>query len=164
MAATVRGIVRELDPGLVVYGLEPLEQTLANSLVEQRFVMLLLSAFAALALLLAAIGMHGVLSCAVAQQQREIALRMALGADAGAVRRAVVRHGSALTAIGLALGCMLALALGRFLSGMLAGVSATDLRTLVTVIGVLGVVAACSIWIPTRRAVRVDPLVALRQE
>jgi ABC-type antimicrobial peptide transport system permease subunit len=163
-ASTVRSIIREMDPALVVSGLEPLSETLSKSLTQQRFVMMLLASFACLALVLAAVGIHGVLSCTVAQQRREIGLRMALGADAARVLRSVMAQGAALTAIGLMLGFGLSLALGRFLTGLLFGVTSSDLTTLAGVLVVLAAVAALSIWLPARRAVRVDPLVALRQE
>ena len=164
MAPAIRTIIREMDPVLVVSGVEPLSETLGNSLVEQRFLMLLLASFACLALVLAAVGIHGVLSCSVAQQQREIGIRMAIGADAGRVLRSVMTQGAALTAVGLGLGFGLALALGRFLRGLLFGVTASDITTLVAVLVVLAAVAAFSIWLPARRAVRIDPLVALKQE
>ena len=164
VAPAVRAAIREIDPQLPVFGLEPLEETLANTLGEQRFMMLLLGLFAALALVLAAVGVHGVLAYLVAQRTREIGVRMALGATAGGVTQLVVRQGMRLVAVGLAAGFALALVLGRSLSGMLFGVTATDLPTLVAVVVVLGSVAAVSIWLPARRAVRIDPLVALRQE
>jgi putative ABC transport system permease protein len=164
LASAVRAVVRELDPAMVVYGVEPLEETLAESLIEQRFLMTLLAALAALALALAAVGIHGVLTCNVAQQRREIGVRMALGADGHRVLRGVVAQGVRLTGVGLIMGFAAAIAMGRFLTGLLFGVTPTDVPTLVAVIAVLGAVAAFSIWLPARRAVRVDPLVALRQE
>ena len=147
-----------------IFGLEPLEETLANTLGEQRFMMLLLGLFAGLALVLAAVGVHGVLAYLVAQRTREIGVRMALGASAHAVTQLVVRQGMRLVAVGLAAGFALAMALGRSLSGLLFGVTHTDLPTLAAVVVVLGSVAALSIWLPARRAVRIDPLTALRQE
>jgi ABC-type antimicrobial peptide transport system permease subunit len=126
--------------------------------------MTLLAALAALALALAAVGIHGVLTCNVAQQRREIGVRMALGADGHRVLRGVVAQGVRLTGVGLIVGFAAAIAMGRFLTGLLFGVTPTDVPTLVAVIAVLGAVAAFSIWLPARRAVRVDPLVALRQE
>jgi len=164
LASAVRAVVRELDPAMVVYGVEPLEETLAESLIEQRFLMTLLAALAALALALAAVGIHGVLTCNVAQQRREIGVRMALGADGHRVLRGVVAEGVRLTGVGLIVGFAATIAMGRFLAGLLFGVTPTDVPTLVAVIAVLGAVAAFSIWLPARRAVRVDPLVALRQE
>ena len=164
LAPAVRASIREIDPQLPVFGLEPLEETLANTLGEQRFMMLLLALFAGLALVLAAVGVHGVLAYLVAQRTREIGVRMALGATAGGITQLVVMQGMGLAAIGLGSGFVLALGLGRSLSGLLFGVTPTDLPTLVAVVVVLGSVAAVSIWLPARRAVRIDPLVALRQE
>jgi len=163
-ASTVRSIIREMDPALVVSGLEPLSETLSKSLTQQRFLMMLLASLAVLALVLAAVGIHGVLSCTVAQQQREIGVRMALGADAGRVLRSVMTQGAGLTAVGLLVGFGLSYALGRFLAGLLFGVASSDPATLAAVLVVLAAVSAFSIWLPARRAVRVDPLVALRQE
>jgi putative ABC transport system permease protein len=164
MGPAVRAAIREIDPELAVFGLEPLRDTLANSLSEQRFMMLLLGLFGALALVLAAVGVHGVLTYLVAQRTHEIGVRMALGATTGRVTHLVVGQGMRLVAVGLVIGFGMALGLGQSLSGLLFGVTPTDLRTLVAVVVVLGSVATISIWLPARRAVRVDPLKALRQE
>ena len=164
LTGTIRAAIRELDPMLIVFGLEPLTDTLSQSLSEQRFLMLLLALFASLALVLAAVGIHGVLSYTVTHRTREIGIRMALGANAQRVVHAVVAQGATLVAIGLGLGVLLSLVLGRFLSGLLYGVTPKDVPTLAAVVVVLGVVATLSVWLPARRAVRVDPLVALRQE
>ena len=164
LTSAVRAAIREQDPLLVVFGLEPLEQTVASSIHEQRFLMLLLALFAALALSLAAIGIHGVLSCIVAQRQREIGIRMALGASATRVVRAVVTQGVRLTVIGVVIGLVLAVAFARFIAALLFGVGPTDVATFASVVVVLAMVAAVSVWLPARRAVRIDPLVALRQE
>jgi len=164
LAPAVRAAIREIDPELAVFGLEPLEETLSNTLGEQRFMMLLLGLFAALAVVLAAVGIHGVLTYLVVQRTREIGVRMALGATAGHVTRMVVRQGMRLVVLGLVAGFALALALSWSLSGLLFGVTPQDPRTLTAVVVLLGLVAAVSIWLPARRAVRVDPLTALRQE
>ena len=164
VAPDVRAAIRDIDPQLPVFGMEPLEETLSNTLGEQRFMMLLLGLFAALALALAAVGVHGVLAYLVAQRTREIGVRMALGATAGGVTQLVVTQGMRLVAMGLAVGFAMALALGRSLSALLYGVTSTDLTTLAAVVVVLGAVAGMSIWLPARRAVHIDPLMALRQE
>ena len=164
LANVVRATIRELDPRLVVFGLEPLQETLSKSLSEQRFLMLLLGLFAALAIALAAIGVHGVLSCTVAQRTREIGIRMALGASAREVIGLVVLRGAAFAAVGLLVGLGLALAFARLISGLLYGVKPTDGATLAAVVLTCAVVAALSLWLPVRRAVSIDPLVALRQE
>jgi putative ABC transport system permease protein len=164
MAPAVRASIQEIDPELAVFGLEPLEETLANTLAQQRFMMLLLGLFAGLSLVLATVGIHGVLSYLVAQRTREIGVRIALGATAGRVAQLVVLQGVRLVALGLVAGLAMAIALGRLLSGLLFGVTPTDLLTLVGVVVVLGSVATISIWLPARRAARMDPLAALRQE
>jgi putative ABC transport system permease protein len=164
MGPAVRGAIREVDPELAIFGLEPLEETVANSLSEQRFLMLLLGLFGALAVTLAGLGVHGVLAYLVAQRTREIGVRMALGATSGRVTHLVVGQGVRLVVVGLAIGFAMALALGRSLAGLLFGVTPTDRLTLVAVLVVVGSTAALSIWLPARRAVRVDPLAALRQE
>jgi ABC-type antimicrobial peptide transport system permease subunit len=164
MTNVVRAAIRELDPRLVVFGLEPLQETLSKSLGEQRFLMLLLGLFAALAIALAAIGVHGVLSCTVTQRTREIGIRMALGASAREVIRFVVLRGAAFAAVGLFVGLGLALAFARLISGLLYGVKPTDGATLAGVTVTCALVAALSLWLPVRRAVSIDPLVALRQE
>jgi putative ABC transport system permease protein len=164
MASSVRAAIREADPELAVFGLEPLRDTIANSLGEQRFMMLLLGLFGALAVCLAAIGVHGVLTWLVAQRTREIGVRMALGATSARVVHLVVGQGARLVGIGLAIGLALALGLGRAVSGLLYGVTPTDGWTLATALAVIGGVAALSIWLPARRAVRLDPVSALRQE
>ncbi len=164
LAPAVRAAMQAIDPQLPVFGLEPLEHTLAESLGEQRFMMLLLALFGALAVVLAAIGVHGVLTYLVAQRTHEIGVRMALGATTGRVTRLVVGQGARLVAIGLAVGLAMALILGRSLTSLLYGVTPTDARTLAAVVFVLATVATLAVWLPARRAVRVDPLLALRQE
>jgi predicted permease len=164
LASSIRGVIRELDPQLIVFGLEPLENTLASSLDQERFLMTLLGVFAVLALVLAAVGIHGVLTCVVAQRRREIGIRMALGANTSRVLGAVMAHGARLTGLGLIAGFALAFAARGLLAGLLYGVTATDVVTLLAVIGLLGTVAAVSVWLPAHKAASVDPLVALRQE
>jgi ABC-type antimicrobial peptide transport system permease subunit len=126
--------------------------------------MLLLGAFAGLALLLASIGLYGVLSYAVTQRSRELGLRMALGASAGSVMRMVVARGLALTAAGLTLGLALAWVSARALQSLLYGVTAADPATFAAVVGMLGTIALAACYLPARRASRVDPMVVLRDE
>jgi predicted permease len=162
LASALGATIRALDPELAVFGVEPLTDTLAESLSSERFLMLLVGLFAALALALAAIGIHGVLSYTVAQRTREIGIRMALGASGRSVLQQVVREGGEITAVGLVAGSLLALAFSHALSGLLFGISPADPTTLAIVIAVLGVVAGVAIWLPARRAIRVDPINALR--
>ena len=164
MGPAVHAAIREIDPELAVFGFEPLEETVAASMSEQRFMMLLLGLFGVLAVVLAAVGVHGVLTYLVAVRTREIGVRMALGAPSGSVTHLVVGEGVRLVLIGLAVGFPMALVFAQSLAGVLFGVTATDRRTLLAVLLVIGSVASLSIWLPARRAVRLNPLTALRQE
>lgn len=164
LVAPVRRVVRDLDPGLPLFGVEALETTLADSVGQQRFMMMVLGVFAGVALVLAVVGVHGVLSYAVAQRTREMGIRLALGATPGAVRRLVLRQGFWLAALGLGLGSLGALALSRGLTSLLFGVGAADPVTYVSVAVVLGAVACLASWLPARRASRVNPTEALRAE
>ncbi len=160
----VRAAIREIDPELAVFGLEPLRETLASSISEQRFLMLLLGLFGALAVVLAGVGVHGVLTWVVAQRTREIGVRMALGATSGRVLHLVAGQGARLVGAGLAIGLAIAFGFGQTMSGLLFGITPADWVTLGGTVVVIGSVAALSIWLPARRAVRLDPLRALRQE
>ncbi len=160
----VRKAMLEIEPNLSLTRMRSMEQILSRSTAQQRFNMLLLGFFAALGLLLAAIGIYGVMSYAVAQRTHEIGLRMALGARAGDVLRLILKHGLALTVVGLGLGLAGALALTRLIKSYLFGVSATDPLTLVAVASLLMIVALVACWIPARRATKVDPMVALKCE
>jgi ABC-type antimicrobial peptide transport system permease subunit len=134
------------------------------TLVNRKFVMLLLGQFAAVALVLAGVGLFGVLSYAVSRRTREIGVRMALGARAADVLGMVVRQGMTLTAIGLVIGAGAALAATRAMAGLLFGIGASDPPTYLALALVLAGVALFACWLPARRAARVDPMVALRAE
>lgn len=163
-AALVRQVVRDLDPQLALFGVEPLEETLRGTLAERRFTMLVLMSFAVAALTLAIVGVYGVLSYAVAQRTREIGIRVALGADLARVRALVMGDGARLALVGVAAGLLGALALARVMRSLLFGVGAQDPYTFVGVAVVLGTAAAVASWLPARRAAKVDPMVALRAE
>jgi putative ABC transport system permease protein len=163
LAPAVERIVRELDPALPVASVQTLEQNVAGAMAQPRFLTLLLGTFAGIALLLAAVGTYGVMAHSVAERNREIGIRMAMGAEPQSVRGLVLRQGAALAGVGLALGVLGALALTRFLEAQLYDVGATDVRTFVAVPVVLGVVALLACYIPARRATRVDPIEALRE-
>ena len=160
----VREQLRAMDRSLPMDDVRTMEQRLAASVAQPRLYMLLLSVFAAAALLLAAIGIYGVMACSVRHRVHEIGIRRALGAGAGEVLRMVVGSAMALALAGLALGLLAALALTRVLAGLLHGVSATDPLTFAGVALLLTAVALLASFIPARRAARVDPMIALREE
>jgi predicted permease len=164
LVESVRAAVRELDPGIPVYNVSTMEQTLADSLARERFTSLLFAIFAGVGLLIAVIGVHGVLSYLVAQRGHEVGVRMALGASRSQVRRMVVSQGMGLALGGIALGLILAVSLSRLLSGLLFEVSATDPLTYAAVAGVLALTALAASALPARRATRIDPVDALRSE
>lgn len=141
-----------------------MDQLLADSVSRSRFTMLLLGIFAAVALVLAAVGIYGLIAYSVTQRTPELGIRMALGAQRRDVLRLVLTHGTRLTLLGVAIGVLAALALSRVLSTLLFGISATDPLTFAGVAGLLSVVALLACFIPARRATRVDPLIALRYE
>lgn len=158
----VREAVWTMDPDQPVYAIRTMEEKLGAGVAPQRFAMQALLAFAAVALLLAAVGIYGVVSHAVSDRTREIGVRMALGAAAGTVSRLMVRQTLLPVAIGVALGLALALALGQGISSLLYEVGGTDPATLVTVAALLVGIATLASWIPARRASRIDPVEALR--
>jgi predicted permease len=164
LATRLRAAVASVDPSVPVKSVRPLDDLVSNSAARARFTMLLLATFAAVALVLGAVGVYGVVAYAVARRTREIGVRMALGARATDVLAMVLREGGTLTAIGVALGIAGALVTSRVLAGFLFGVTPTDLAVFVSVPAVLGIVALGACVIPARRAARVDPVTALRSE
>jgi len=160
----VRRVLREVNTNLPVDDVVSLEDHVARSLVQQNLIARLALFFGLLALLLASIGLYGVLSYSVARRRNEIGIRMALGASTYDVLKAVLRSGMALTLIGLAIGVAGSLALTRLVSTLLFGVKPTDVATFVVVSLTLIVVALVACYIPARRATRVDPLIALRYD
>ncbi|HEU4584128.1 MAG TPA: FtsX-like permease family protein, partial [Gemmatimonadaceae bacterium] len=162
MASTVRRIVRTVDPELPVTHVATGESLVAQSLTGRRFDMLLLSAFAALALVLAAVGLYGLIAYSVVQRQREIGIRMAIGATPRGVVQLVLREGAWTAGIGALLGIAGAVALTRVMSSLLFGVGALDAEAFVAATALLVAVALLASWLPARRAARVDPVDALR--
>jgi putative ABC transport system permease protein len=162
--ASLRSELQAVDRELPMHSVATMEQVVAKSVADQRFYTLLLGSFSALALILAAAGIYSVISYSVTQRTHEIGVRLALGAQPGAILRLVVRQGMALTLAGLAIGLGGALALTRVLSDFLYQVSVTDPATFALLSAALVAVALLACWIPARRATEVDPLVALRQE
>lgn len=160
---SVREAVRSLDPIQPVYAITTLEEALAGSVFERRLSTTMLSIFAAFALVLAAVGVYGVVAYAVAQRTREIGIRVALGADRGRVRALVLRQALLPVILGGAAGLAGALALGGVLESLLFEIRATDPVTLVLACGLLAGVALTASWLPARRAAALDPVVALRE-
>jgi ABC-type antimicrobial peptide transport system permease subunit len=153
-----------VDRDVPMYGIRTMQKRLYDSLARQRFSSTMLMAFAAFALLLAAVGIYGVLAYLVTQSTHDIGVRVALGAQPGNILGLVVRQGMGLAAIGILAGLAGAAALTRVMASLLFGVSATDATTFGSVAGLLAVVALAATVIPARRATRVDPMVALREE
>jgi len=164
LAGAARHAVNSVDPELPVYDVATMQELVAQSVSEPRFNTVLLGVFAGLALVLATLGIYGVMSYTVTQRRHEIGVRMALGAERRDVLRLVVGQGLILTSIGVAIGLAGAFGLTRFLAGFLFGVRPTDPITFVTISVLLMAVSAAASYIPARRAMKVDPMVALRYE
>jgi len=162
--ASVRRAVQEMSNQQVIYAEETMEQVVSRSVASYRFLMILLAAFAALALVLASVGIYGVVSYVVGQRTHEIGVRMALGAQRTDVLRLILSGGARLVLIGIGIGVLGSLALTRVMASQLFMVSATDPLTFVAVSFVLVVVALVACYVPARRAASVDPTVALRYE
>ncbi|MDQ6829869.1 MAG: ABC transporter permease [Gemmatimonadota bacterium] len=163
-AGAVRAAVRAIDKNVPVSQVRTMDEVVAGSIASRRFSTTLLAAFALLALVLAGIGIYGVIAYSVSQRTYEIGLRMALGAQRGSVMRLVLTQGMRMTAIGLAIGIVGAIAIMRLLRSMLVSVSVLDLPTLGTVSLALAAVAALACLLPARRAVDISPTEALRSE
>ncbi|MFN2507289.1 MAG: ABC transporter permease [Chthoniobacterales bacterium] len=164
LAGAVRREVQAIDPTLPIGSISTMEENIGSSLATRRLTMTLLGTFAGLALLLASIGLYGVMALSVTQRTRELGIRLALGAGRADVFRLVLGQGAALIGIGLFLGLIGALATGRALASVLYGVGAVDVAALITAIVSLSAVALLACFFPARRATRVDPMVALREE
>jgi len=164
LLGAVREEIRALDGGLALYDIRTANDLIYESLARQRFTMLLLVVFGGLALLLASVGVYGVMSYSVTQRTHEIGIRMALGAQTKNIFKEVLRHGLRLTALGVLIGLAGAFAATRLMGSLLFGVSATDPLTFVAISLVLTGVALGACFVPARRATKVDPMVALRYE
>ena len=163
-ASLVRQTVRAIDGSLPAFSIAPLSTVVSDSVAQRRFSMALLSLFAAVALFLAAVGLYGVVAYTVSQRTREIGLRMAIGAQRRDVLQMIVGGGMKLALLGVAIGIAAALALAGYVSSMLFGVTPFDPASYTITAAILLAVAAIACYVPARRAMRVDPLVALRQE
>jgi putative ABC transport system permease protein len=164
LAEPARRVVQSIDPAQPVADVRTMESWIGESTSRARFGTLLLTVFSCLALLLAAVGIYGVMAYTVAQRQQEIGIRMALGAQTRDVMRMIMRQGMGMTLVGVCLGLVGGLALSRVVSGLLFGVSATDPLTFAGVALLLTLVALVACLVPARRATRVDPMTALRYE
>ena len=164
IAASVRSLVRQMDPLATVDNIATMDQIVSNAMSRPRLYAVLLGIFAGVAMLLAAIGIYGVLSHLVAQRAREIGIRMALGAQRFRVVSLVLRQSAVLFIVGIVVGLMGAAALSRYLEGLLFGLTPLDVTTFVGVVVMFAAVAMLASYVPARRATRVDPLVALRSE
>ncbi len=154
----------KFDPSAVVYGVQSLQEIVADSISNQRLAMLLLSVFSALALVLSAIGIYGVISYLTGQRVHEIGIRMALGASRQNVMALVLRDGMTIALVGVGIGFVAALVLTRLIRNVIFGVSATDPPTFLSVALLLAGVALAACYLPARRAMKVDPIIALRYE
>ncbi len=164
LSRSLREQVQGIDPNLPVFGERTMKTVVADSMGQRRFAMQVVGLFGVLALLLASIGIYGVMAYSVNQRTREIGIRMALGASRVMIMRWVLQQGVVLIAIGVGTGLLAAFALMRLLRSLLFGVAATDVVTYVALAFVLAVVALMACYIPARRATKIDPLVALRHE
>jgi predicted permease len=166
-AATASAIVRaihEADPTIPVYDVRTMEDRMSNSLARNRFSTLMLGAFAGFALLLAIVGVYGVMSYLVTQSSHDIGVRMALGAQRSSILGMVLRHGAVLTVVGIVAGLIGAAAISRVMSTLLFGISTTDVATFAAAPVILAGIAFLASYVPAWRATRVDPVVALREE
>ncbi len=164
LVSGVQGVVHHVDPNQPVSRIRTMDQVVSNTLAKPRFSLLLLGLFAALALALSIVGIYGVTAYSVSQRRRELGLRIALGAQRQGIVGMVVRETAAVTGLGIALGVVAALAMTRLLQSLLFGVGAVDPATFLAVAVGLLAISLSSAWLPGRRAARVDPMVALRNE
>jgi putative ABC transport system permease protein len=164
LTAAVRGAIRAVERELPVFRITTMEQMVSASMAQRRFLMVLLGVFALVAVILASVGLYGVMSYSVAQRTHEIGIRMALGAQVRDVLRLVIGQGMKLVLLGVGIGLASALALTRLMKTLLYDVSATDPLTFAVIALLLALVALLACWIPARRATKVDPMIALRYE
>lgn len=161
---SLRSLVHNVDPNQPITAIRSMDENIAQSISQPRFRTVLLAVFAGIALVLAAVGIFGVMAYSVAQRTRELGLRIALGASRGRILQLVLAHGVRLTLVGVAIGLAATFLLTRYVSSLLFNVPAYDPMTLVGVVAALVVISLCACYLPARRATLVDPIVALREE
>jgi putative ABC transport system permease protein len=164
IAGSVRQIVREVDPDQPISNIATMADVLGDEAAQRRIGMIMLAAFAGLALLLASLGIYGVLAYFVTQHTNEIGVRIALGANRRNILALVLKKGMGLTLLGIAIGLATSFAFTRLMSSLLFGVKSSDPVTFTVVPLLLVVVALLACWVPARRATKVDPMIALRYE
>ncbi|NNB96853.1 ABC transporter permease [Corallococcus exiguus] len=164
MSLSLREAVKAVDLDQPLDAVFPMEELVSRSMAGRQMNLVLLSIFALIALILAAAGLYGVIAYLVAQRTRELGIRIALGARPREVMRLVLRQGGGLVVLGLGVGVLLAFSLSRFIESMLFGVSANDPSTFLAFTVILGAVSTVAIWLPARRAARIDPIIAMRGE
>jgi len=160
----MRAVLRDLDPDVPMYAVRSMDQLVSNAIAQPRLYLVLIASFAGTAMLLAAIGLYGVLAYAVGQRTREIGIRLALGAKRGEVLRMVMAQAGRLAVAGVGIGLVAAVLASRVLRSQLFEIAPTDAMTYVAVAGALLLVSLVASWIPARRAARIDPLAALRHD
>ena len=164
LVPAIRQAIEKMNSQQVMFGTETMDNIISDSLANRRFSMILLGIFAALALVLSAVGIYGVTSYLVGQRTHEIGIRLALGAQTSDVLRLILGQGAKMALIGVAIGIAAALGLTRLMANMIFGVSAHDPLTFAGVALILVAVALAACYVPARRAMRVDPIAALRYE
>jgi putative ABC transport system permease protein len=162
--SALREVTRRIDPGIALRGVATLEEEVTDSIAIVRIMGILMGIFGLIALVLSAIGVYGVLSENVAQRTREIGIRLALGAETPALMKLILGHALKLTAIGLAIALPVSFAISRTMSSLVFGIVTTDVTILAAFTALLFLVALGAAYLPSRRALRVDPMVALRHE
>ncbi len=164
LTSGVRGAIKEIDKNQLIWEMRTMSVLVAQSIAPRRFNMLLLGAFAFVALVLAIVGIYGVMAYSVTQRTHEIGIRIALGARSSDVLKMVVGQGMMLALVGIGVGLVGALTVTRLMASLLYGVSATDPTTFAIITLLLAIVALAANYIPARRATKVDPMIALRYE
>jgi ABC-type antimicrobial peptide transport system permease subunit len=164
LAPAIRRAVEMQDPSLPIVKLQSMDDVFADAIGRPRLLAQLLGIFAALAILLAAIGSYGVLAYMVTERRREIGIRMALGADRASVLRMILRQGLSIAAVGVVIGLAASFAMTRVLTSMLFGVKPTDPVTMGAVVSLITLVALTACYLPARSATRVDPMIVLRED